>query len=88
MTSNICGLIGHPLENITLSNINFELEGGVDSFNENVPVDAHDYPEVYIYGKILPACGIYFRHIDGLTVENFTLETERNDIRSLWFLMM
>ena len=81
MTSNICGLKGYPLENITLRNIHFKLDGGVTEYNRNVPEEAQDYPEVYVYGRILPAKGIYFRHIEGLTFENVTVETYREDQR-------
>jgi hypothetical protein len=81
MTSNICGLKGSPLENITLRNVHSKLEGGVKTYNRNVPEEAQDYPEVYVYGRILPAKGIYFRHIDGLTFENVTVETYREDSR-------
>ena len=81
MTSNICGLKGYPLENITLRNIHFKLDGGVMEYNPNVPEEAQDYPEVYVYGRILPAKGIYFRHIEGLTLENVTVETDREDKR-------
>ena len=82
MTSNICGLKGYPLQNITLRNIHFKLDGGVMEYNPNVPEEAQDYPEVYVYGRILPAKGIYFRHIEGLTLENVTVETEREDRRA------
>ncbi len=81
MTSNICGLVGHPLKNITLKNIRLELEGGVQDFNADVPEECEAYPEVYIYGKILPASGIYCRHIEGLTVEDLVVKTERADVR-------
>ncbi len=81
MTSNICGLKESPLENITLRNIHLKLDGGVKEYNRIVPEDAQDYPEVYVYGRILPAKGIFFRHIDGLTLENVMVETYREDIR-------
>ena len=81
MTSNICGLKESPLENITLRNVHLKLDGGVKTYNRNVPEEAQDYPEVYVYGRILPAKGIYFRHIDGLTMENVTVETYREDSR-------
>ena len=80
-TSNICGLPGIPLENITLRNIHLSLDGGCQSFNPEVPDGAVGYPEVFVYGNILPAKGIFFRHIDGLTIENLTVETERPDVR-------
>lgn len=81
MTSNACGLKERPLENITLRNIHLKLDGGVQSYNEVVPEDAQAYPEVYVYGRILPAKGIYFRYVNGLTLENVTVETERDDVR-------
>ena len=81
MTSNICGLKESPLENITLRNVHLKLDGGVQEYNRNVPEEAQDYPEVYVYGRILPAKGIYFRHIDGLTLENVTVETYQEDSR-------
>ena len=81
MTSNICGLKESPLEKITLKNVHLRLDGGVQEYNRNVPEEAQDYPEVYVYGRILPAKGIYFRHIDGLTLENVTVETYREDSR-------
>lgn len=81
MTSNICGLKESPLENITLKNVHLRLDGGVQDYNRAVPEETQDYPEVYVYGRILPAKGIYFRHIDGLTLDNVTVETYRKDIR-------
>lgn len=81
MTSNVCGLQGHTLKNITLRNVHFYLDGGVKEFNSNVPEEAQDYPEVYVYGRFLPAKGIYFRYIDGLTLENVTVNTYRADAR-------
>lgn len=81
MTSNICGLPENSLENITLRNVHLKLDGGVKEYNRNVPEEAQDYPEVYVYGRALPAKGIYFRHIDGLTLENVAVETYREDAR-------
>jgi hypothetical protein len=81
MTSNVCGLKESVLENITLKNVHLKLDGGIQEYNRNVPEEAQDYPEVYVYGKILPAKGIYFRHINGLTLDNVTVETYRQDKR-------
>ncbi len=81
MTCNVCGLPESHLENITLRNVHLKLDGGVKAYNRNVPEEAQDYPEVYVYGRILPAKGIYFRHIDGLTLDNVTVETYRDDAR-------
>lgn len=81
MTSNICGLKESPLENITLKNIYLKLDGGIKEYTEDVPDGASDYPEVSVYGRILPAKGIYFRHIKGLTLDNVKAETYRPDKR-------
>ena len=81
MTSNVCGLKESPLENIVLRNVHLKLYGGVKEYKRGVPEEAQDYPEVYVYGRILPAKGIYFRYINGLTLDNVTVETYREDIR-------
>ncbi|MBO4263019.1 MAG: hypothetical protein J5903_04475, partial [Clostridia bacterium] len=81
MTSNICGLTESPLENITLRDIVLKLDGGVKEYKKEVPETAQDYPEVYVYGRILSAKGIYFRHIRGLTLENVKVSTYRADER-------
>ncbi len=81
MTSNVCGLPGHALENITLRNVALRLDGGVQQYAAEVPDKAPEYPEVYVYGRILPARGIYFRHVHGLTLENVTVKTFRPDAR-------
>lgn len=46
-----------------------------------VPETAQSYPEVYVYGRVLPAKGIYFRHAENVTLENVTVETYRPDTR-------
>ena len=81
MTSNVCGLKESPLENITLRNVHLKLDGGLKEYQKEVPEDAQDYPEVFVYGRFLPAKGIFFRHIDGLTLDNVTVETYRPDAR-------
>jgi hypothetical protein len=81
ITSNICGLVESPLENITLRNVYLELDGAVQEFNPVVPENPMPYPEVNTYGRFLPAKGIYFRHIEGLTLDNVQVKTYRNDTR-------
>lgn len=80
-TSNVCGLRGIPLENITLRNVDLLLEGGVNEFEPVVPDKAPEYPEVMVYGGELPAKGVYFRHVNGLVLENVKISTYRPDVR-------
>lgn len=83
ITSNVCGLEDHPLKNITLKNVSLLLGGGAEEkdYVRKVPEKAQSYPEVYVYGRVLPAKGIYFRHIENLTLENVTVKTYRPDSR-------
>ncbi|MBQ7368701.1 MAG: right-handed parallel beta-helix repeat-containing protein [Clostridia bacterium] len=81
IASTVCGLQNYPLENISFENVSLTLEGGVREYNREVPEEAQSYPEVYVYGRILPAKGVYFRHIKGLTIKNFNVETYRADER-------
>lgn len=78
---NVCGLIDHPLENICFRNIDLTLDGGKAIYNNEVPEECHPYPEVYVYGNILPSKGIFFRHIRNLITENITVKTYRKDDR-------
>lgn len=81
LTSNVCGLRGMPLENITLRNVDLVLEGGVSEFETVVPDKAPEYPEVMVYGRELPAKGIFFRHVKGLVLENVRISTYNPDLR-------
>ncbi|MBO7345309.1 MAG: right-handed parallel beta-helix repeat-containing protein [Clostridia bacterium] len=81
MTSNVCGLKESPIENVAIKNIHFKLDGGVKEYKKDVPEEAQDYPEVYVYGRILPAKGIYFRYVKNLKIENAIIETYRPDAR-------
>ena len=80
-TSNVCGLKERHLENISLSNIHMELDGGVMNYEREVRETAYEYPEVYVYGKVLPASGIYFRYVNDLTLKDVEIKTIHKDLR-------
>lgn len=81
ITSNVCGLAGKPLKNITLKNVSLHLDGGVQEFDPVVPEEPKPYPEVNTYGRFLPAKGIFFRHIDGLVLDNVKMTYNKPDVR-------
>ena len=67
--SSITGIPGHPVEDVTLENINIIYRGkdepaagryGLDSLDQ-VPENEKDYPEFSMFGE-LPAWGFYVRH--------------------------
>ena len=70
-----------PLENIVLKNVYLKLDGGVNEFRADVPEEPQDYHEAFVYGRILPALGIYFRHVNGLVLDDVTISSYRNDAR-------
>ena len=78
----ISGLPGHPIENLTLSNINLSFEGGggEDLVDREVPEVADKYPSPHMFGK-LPAYGLYIRHADGVTLDNVSLSYEAPEHR-------
>ena len=82
MTSNICGLKESRLKNIQLKNMLLILDGGMQNGGLKAREEpVVDYPEVDVYGKFLPAKGIFFRYVDGLILDNVKVETYRKDVR-------
>jgi len=78
----IAGLPGHPIENITLENINLSFDGGGTLTNavRKIPERPDGYPESTMFG-MLPAYGFYCRHVKGLRFTNVKLRTEMPDLR-------
>ncbi len=78
----IAGLPGHPIENLTLSNIRITFAGGgtKDQASATVPEKAEDSPECTMFG-VLPAYGLYFRHVNGLKLTNVDLRCAKPDLR-------
>ncbi|MCQ2755120.1 MAG: glycosyl hydrolase family 28 protein, partial [bacterium] len=81
ITSNVCGLKDHNLDNIRFEHIIMELDGGVEEYNPVVPDKAPEYPEVNVYGKILPASAIYFRYINSLILKDVKVKLLHQDKR-------
>jgi polygalacturonase len=73
----VSGVPGHPVENISLENIDIQLQGGGSQGAARVqlPEQASAYPEIRMFGPEMPAYGMYLRHADGMTFKNvhFTL---------------
>ena len=79
---SITGLKGHPIENVSLSNIQITFKGGItEKVDPNVPELEEHYPESNMYG-ILPAYGFYVRHVNNITFSNIDLRLENKDIRA------
>ncbi len=77
---SISGIPGHPVENVYLSDIWIEHEGGVG--DTAVPADEKvaEYPEATMWG-ILPAKGFFVRHARDVVFSNVHIHTLQPDSR-------
>lgn len=81
MCCSITGLPDHPVENVMLSNIRIETEGGGETMSSlEIPEQSSKYPESDMFGP-LPAYGCYCRHVKGLTFRDVDLSFEQPDAR-------
>ena len=84
---SITGLPGHPVENVSLSNISLHHKGGVTAeelllINETIKDEKEkEYPEATMWGN-LPAKGFFVRHVRNVVFDNIQVETEQPDVRS------
>ena len=78
----IAGIPGHQIENVTLSNIRCEFEGGVtaEKIRRKIEEKEDAYPECVIFGT-LPAYGLYCRHVKGLRLLNVQFAANKPDAR-------
>ncbi len=85
LTSSITGIPGHCIENITLSNMVIEMNGGVKMEDVHMPIpeNKNHYPESFMFESLLPASGFYLRHVKNITLENITFLFRKPDERPL-----
>jgi hypothetical protein len=79
----ITGVPGHYITNLTLENIEIDLlgSGTADIARHKVPEAIDQYPEVKTFGPIIPAYGVWARHVKGLKLKNVTFRIKQNDLR-------
>jgi len=79
---SITGLPGHPIENVTISNVNLGFDGGgtQDDAAREIPEKQTSYPESTMFGT-LPAYGFFCRHVKNLKFQNLRLATSKPDYR-------
>jgi len=78
----VVGLEGHPIEDVTLDNVQIEFPGGgtAEQAARQVPEMARDYPEPGSFGAT-PAWGLFARHAANLTVHHVVLRRDADDLR-------
>ena len=78
--SSITGLPGHPVENVFLSNIHIQQQGGCQELEAPLDEKEKDYPEATMWGK-LPAKGFFVRHARHVVFRDVTITTTAEDLR-------
>ena len=80
----ISGVPGHRISNVTLENIAINLKGEINEASEGevqLPEQEPKYPEVWMFGPLIPASAIYVRHAAGITVKELKIRVELPDER-------
>jgi len=82
----ITGVPGHYITNLTLENIEIDLLGSGTAAiaRHTVPEAVDQYPEVKTFGPIIPAYGVWARHVKGLKLKNVTFHIKQNDLRPVF----
>ncbi len=81
--SAIGGVPNQKIENLTIEDCDFLYYGSImdkEYIYRDIPENIDKYPEFNIYGTC-PAYGLYFRHIEGLTLRNVNVSVKHTDIR-------
>ncbi len=80
---SLLGIAGHYIENVSISNvyINFDGGGTKENAKSDYPENDGDYPESIRYGD-LPAYGFFCRHVDGLTFRDVQFDFNEKEYRS------
>ncbi len=83
----LSGIPGHPLEDVTLSNIQIWVRGGGPKAQAATkpPEREAAYPEPTMFGA-MPSYGFFLRHVRGITLENIGLHTLAEDLRPAFAL--
>lgn len=86
--SSIVGIPGHPVQDVTLENIEISY-GGMASKEiahiplkniTSVPENKANYPEFSMFGE-LPSWGFYVRHAEGIKMKNVKVNYLKDDFR-------
>ncbi|MBW8331804.1 MAG: right-handed parallel beta-helix repeat-containing protein [Prolixibacteraceae bacterium] len=86
--SSIVGLPGHPVQDVTLENIEISYGGMANKEIAHIPLknitsvpeNKANYPEFSMFGE-LPSWGFYVRHAEGIKMKNVKVNYLKDDFR-------
>ena len=78
----IAGLVDHPIEDLSLSNIFIDYVGGgtAEQGERAVPEYEKEYPEPSRFG-VIPAWGLWARHVKNFSVSHVEFRAAKDDLR-------
>ena len=78
----LVGLPGHPIQDVSISNVHIAFDGGGtgEDAEVQVPELAEEYPECTMFG-VLPAYGFFCRNVEGLTFRDIKLSYGKPELR-------
>ena len=79
----VSGIPGHPIEDLSLSDVRIAYQGGGSAADAALdpPEREKEYPEPDMFGNI-PAYGLYARHVKGLTARDIHFSLDKPDARA------
>lgn len=79
----LAGLPNHPIENLTLEDIQIGYAGGgtLEQARQAVPENETAHPQFEMFGPALPAFGVFCRHVHRLSLRHLHLLTTQPDLR-------
>ena len=83
MTSSITGFDGHYIENVKISNVILNCSGGGTDEHAAKIIDENEkaYPDNRQFGLIMPAYGLFVRHVKNITLDNIQFNLTSQDLR-------
>jgi len=83
----IMGIPGFPVEDVSIQNVHFQMEGGAsaDAAEIQVPELVDRYPDPQFFGQI-PSSGFYIRHASNVNLGNVTVRCIDPDFRPSVYL--
>jgi polygalacturonase len=87
ISSIISGIPGHPIEDIKISNVYVQHQGGGTRETAAIdpPENENAYPEPTMFGA-MPAHGLYIRHAKNIEVSNIEIAPMKTDLRPAFAL--
>ncbi|MDP4290970.1 MAG: glycosyl hydrolase family 28 protein [Bacteroidota bacterium] len=79
----ISGIPSSDIRDVTISDLSVLLNGGgkAEDAKTILAENETDYPEVTMFGKIMPAYGIFIRHAEQIKLDHINLTTQTKDER-------